>query len=410
MQFKNLYFLALNLNTLIVLSFVFMGSISCLSQNTTENPFIVKHTGLPYRAPSCGNGMPSRISPKLAQEVIEEVFAEEGVLLQKNYAIEKEGVKLIVNGYNEQLKIGYVWMNAENLVQGNAYVTEMDLHYYSNNNNTDSQQRVLQSFHRTYENLERFLQRLRKSNVGQKYVEQFEKIYSSNRPFSKKDSLKIMSIYLNHSLDFNIKRFHYQENIVSLGKSIIQIKKLDKKLEQYARFTDLLSLMHSIRYGSREVGENALQFAIDQIEALNSIEWEALVEDLLVVTIYSYRKDVNSEIFNDIEQSFDLPDVEKQQYWAKIIEISDKKTISLEEIKHLENFAENLRQDFIAPISQYDRRFSYSGYNSREFLKILAKKGVVTDDIYAEKRKEKLEELKTCVQEYIRWAKQQQRF
>ena len=77
--------------------------ISLKKRDTTANPFTEKMTGLPYMPASFGTGLPSRLRREDAIGVINRVFREEGVSLDKMFDVKKDGVVVTADGYNDCL-------------------------------------------------------------------------------------------------------------------------------------------------------------------------------------------------------------------------------------------------------------------------------------------------------------------
>jgi hypothetical protein len=76
---------------------------------TGPNPFTESHSGLPHHASPYGTGQPAYMTEKIAREIIDRVFREEGFSLEGPVAYEREGVALIADGYDRNARVGYVF-------------------------------------------------------------------------------------------------------------------------------------------------------------------------------------------------------------------------------------------------------------------------------------------------------------
>ena len=111
-------------------------------RDTTENPFdLKKHAGLPHHSSPFGTGLPSRLGNEVARALIEDVFSQEGLSLQQNVFYDKNGVKFVLDGYNEATGIGYIWMGWRNLDSRDAIASwrEAEFPELINENDTRSE-------------------------------------------------------------------------------------------------------------------------------------------------------------------------------------------------------------------------------------------------------------------------------
>lgn len=79
------------------------------SQSASANPFRLSLSGLPHQTSPYGTGQPSYIQDEMARTVINKIFSSEGIKLEKGYAYATNGLAFRADGYNKDLKIGYVF-------------------------------------------------------------------------------------------------------------------------------------------------------------------------------------------------------------------------------------------------------------------------------------------------------------
>ncbi|MBI4822590.1 MAG: hypothetical protein HY791_40390 [Deltaproteobacteria bacterium] len=81
----------------------------------SENPFKLRHSGLPFASSPFGTGAPSYIPDELARRAIEKVFAGAGFELESEYRIEIGDVRFVASGFDERKRVGYIWATWANL-------------------------------------------------------------------------------------------------------------------------------------------------------------------------------------------------------------------------------------------------------------------------------------------------------
>ncbi len=101
------------------LTFLFIGiiTVSCSSKKVKQdnNPFTFEKTGLPVQTSFCGVGLPDLISSDLADNIIGQVFRDNGFKLTKNYLYKTDSSSFVLNGYDKNKKTGYVYLEYNNL-------------------------------------------------------------------------------------------------------------------------------------------------------------------------------------------------------------------------------------------------------------------------------------------------------
>jgi len=89
-----------------------------IHKDSLQNSFTMENAGVPYMPASFGTGLPSRLVREQAISVINKVFTEEGVLLKEDVSFDNKKAQFIADGYNEDLKIGFLWMDYNNFGEG----------------------------------------------------------------------------------------------------------------------------------------------------------------------------------------------------------------------------------------------------------------------------------------------------
>ena len=85
--------------------------------NAGGNPLCVALSGLPHQTSGFGTGMPNYVQADLARRVIEKVFRGAGYNLRPNQPYDRDGVALVLDGYDPHKKVGFVvvdWNNLDN--------------------------------------------------------------------------------------------------------------------------------------------------------------------------------------------------------------------------------------------------------------------------------------------------------
>lgn len=80
-----------------------------------KNPLTVAQSGLPYRAPSYGTGLPQYVDDDLARRTLSRLFREAGYQLQSGYQYDRDGISFVADGYDAKKNVGYVFANWGNL-------------------------------------------------------------------------------------------------------------------------------------------------------------------------------------------------------------------------------------------------------------------------------------------------------
>jgi hypothetical protein len=79
------------------------------------NPFPFQVLGLPYHSPAFGTGQPERMKEKEIRSIIEKIAAEHGLHLQPDYLFQSGENVILLNGFDPEHKIGYVFISHERL-------------------------------------------------------------------------------------------------------------------------------------------------------------------------------------------------------------------------------------------------------------------------------------------------------
>ena len=78
------------------------------------NPIQFKDLGFPHTYASFGTGLPSRLDRETAVKIIDSIFTVNGITLTKEVPFAENGIEFNVTGYNEESKVGYVWLDNTN--------------------------------------------------------------------------------------------------------------------------------------------------------------------------------------------------------------------------------------------------------------------------------------------------------
>jgi len=96
-------------------------AISCssekeLSNSQAGNPFTFADLSEPYeyrhREPMCGtvsSPRPLWLSAEETHAIVHKVFKAKGIKLQKDYFYQKDSVRVVLDGFDPKLNIGYIW-------------------------------------------------------------------------------------------------------------------------------------------------------------------------------------------------------------------------------------------------------------------------------------------------------------
>lgn len=74
----------------------------------TEHALDLAFTGLPHRTSPYGTGVPNYIDEELAREVVAEIFRDHGYQLKPKVPMDEDGMKFVLDGYDQDKKIGFV--------------------------------------------------------------------------------------------------------------------------------------------------------------------------------------------------------------------------------------------------------------------------------------------------------------
>jgi hypothetical protein len=81
------------------------------------NPLCVALSGLPHHSSGFGTGLPNYVEADLARRVIERAFRGAGYNLRKHHQYDRDGVAMVLDGYDPDKKVGFVvvdWQNLDN--------------------------------------------------------------------------------------------------------------------------------------------------------------------------------------------------------------------------------------------------------------------------------------------------------
>lgn len=402
------------------------------AKDTLGNPFPFESMGVPYIPASFGTGLPSRIKSEDAREVINKVFKEEGLKLEQQYMYNKDGVKVLLDGYNPELQIGYVWVDYRNM--GPGMVASYNRRYPSN----DSYARYTTSPLNDIENydmdaldrtINRFLERIEDFDEEKKTI---TKALEEARQISRKKKQRkaFEALYLDTKL---LQAKAYKNSIV---KTFIDQGLKDQSVENKEKVlieTMLYQAVENYTQNYSRTSEGNQELIVLKVvrnhgysilklndEKKRKTQFNILLH-FLQIQKPSFHYSSKSPL---IEEYNRINKIENKEEFLRAAEIFidqvDGPKLSLDEAKKLESLGESQR-DFIAPISQRDQRFAYRirglSEDQMEKLEELRENGskeayrVARRKAYQDarliSRNEVLKNLEEQVRQYIEWAKHQ---
>lgn len=377
-------------------------------QDSLVNPFTFENLRVPYRPASFGTGMASRLKGDEARAVINKVFQEEGIDLEKNYFYKKDSISVVLNGFNADLNIGYVWIDRDKMGDG-MVISSRPIYYEAILKNCFLNYDVdkLRSLER---NIERTIKR-KEGDYADRFGERFE--IAKNIETDEQKLLAFKEIYLdcliyNHNKhtpqisEFkNIADNSFQEKEKAYLESLLK-SKIKNSLNQHPQKTILTKIFNSI------IDIEDEKIRKEQYDNFTTFMRESFQEKYRTITskILSMK---NKRRMAEKIQVFGFKHLDKK--------------LTLEEAKYLGNIHKE-EKDFIASIGTRDGRFFYGRgipkFTPEEEEKLEKIKESGNKEEYkqayfetievAEKRDPKDEALKaleTQVRQYIQWAKQQ---
>ncbi len=82
---------------------------------TVQNPFNEESANLPYYTEECTTEFPYFLDRELVQKEIVAALKRKGILLKSNYLFQKDSVSVLLDGYDLNNRIGYIWIEEDNL-------------------------------------------------------------------------------------------------------------------------------------------------------------------------------------------------------------------------------------------------------------------------------------------------------
>ncbi len=395
---------------------VYSEFISLVKRDTTTgNPFTKEMTGLPYMPASFGTGLPSRVSRENAIEIINRVFREEGIALESMVDVEKDGVVMTVDGYNEEMNLGYVFIDNNRLGEETVVDNGFSRKKRKFNDNYKNETR--------YPNIENYKDKegsgykhLVKKDTPQNkaFINFIDEIYPTLGPLQKENRFKranliyriynvlerIASFYPTYTSDLrqsmeDSDRFSLGklEMILSTGHALRQVGSVFPKLTESILVTELIS-------------------AIDQSDE----KWDRQLNNLYVLihlnrqindpyelshSKNTWNKTQNDKLLQLIEMAFTKSRAAQQEVFKEIEHTIDLTKIDLSEVKNITMAAEE-REYFLAPISDRDPRLTnYYVYNptNRDIKRTEKQLEKESDPKRKERLKKKLEAMEFIIKE-----------
>jgi len=385
-------------------------------QDSPVNPFTFEYLGVPFMPASFGTGLPSRLRSEEARTTINKVFEEEGIQLTKDYFYKKDSIAVALDGFNPDLNIGYVWVNWDNMGEG------MIEDYFGTTQHSDIIH--IPAFYYTLKYIYRLENLVQERIEYEKHVEKFHKPFEEiKKTAASEEKLSALKeMYLDMVINIKIKGNNRGSK--SYCQNVSPESSFEEKKRAY--YNDLL---------------------IDRVKSASThIENRTVI---IQIADSILRIEDREETKRQYKNLMEFLDINKKEYYnkiengptKKILAIKDEKTLTKEiqafGFHHLDKkltlkeaqFLENTRgtgDDFIAPISVRDYRFSYQesyGFpeltpeQEKKLMELREKQGeheymkafteVINSDEIKDPKDEALKALETQVRQYIQWAKQQ---
>ncbi len=360
---------------------VYSEFISLVKRDTTTgNPFTKEMTGLPYMPASFGTGLPSRVRREDAIGVINRVFREEGIVLESMVDVEKDGVVVTADGYNEEMQLGYVFIDYGRLGEGTVLGNGFSRKERKFNDNSKKETR--------YPNIKNY-----KDKEGSNYKHLVKKDTPQNKAFidfidetyptlasSEKETRfkkayliyriynvleKIASLYpayttyLRQSIEepdrFNLGKL---EKILSTVYALQQVEAVFPKLTKSVLVTELISSIdQSDERWNKQI--NNLYLLIYLNKQINNPYKLRRLKNVV-------RNAQNDRLEQLIETVFTKSGIAQQEVFREIEHMLDFMKIDISEVKNIVAAADE-KEYFLAPISQRDPRLIYySSYRPTE--------------------------------------------
>jgi hypothetical protein len=402
--------------TKVVYGLVLTGLFTSITLNNSnlespKNPFPLALTGLPHTPSSFGTGLPSRLNSKEAKNIIFKVFQEEGLQLKKNYLFKKGENTYELDGYDEKTKIGFAWLNNNNLNVDNYNYYDRPSNGYINS----------------------FPYYLRNKNEDEE-VKEYSKRVKNLKTISDKNALK----KAKDALKYEITAWIITKNVLEEISKTLKTKakesfKLNGQAQQKA-FEYIHFRLPLEQYISRYPTNNNKTFVgfikknINQFDTQTLKKYINVIKELSKYHSSNISEDGQKDLMKIMDNFSANPDLSVLMDQLSHI---DEERFSQKELKGLK---EQAKQDkiFIAPISTYDSRFQYHGYKSEYMISQKERKQIeeAVQDIGDIKKRAKakgdlinkalesmpdpkentLRDLENQVRGYIQWAKSQGRF
>jgi len=340
------------------------GAPSAYTSGDSHNPFPVAATNLPYTPTSFGTGLPSRLKSEDAIDLINRAFQKEGLEMKYDTMVEVNGIRVPANAYNEQYRLGYVWIDYGN--HGTGMTTT-----HPWNKPVKASQRETEKYYRKVADQywDIYLE------DSEKYIKRYiSGDYSAGRDFQRalKDTLPTIEgqkaqkkyfeeQYIEYSL--RSQQQHFAEASTPYEEMARQIgERITNPLSAYAltyRFQISLNWFHQ----EGRVGQpfmEALNRELTQIKnTANKRIWrkrmEALMSLLNEVDHHYFVREGNP-VLEALREVLLIEDWRKRsQQMDKVQKLMDERLVDFSEMEKMEQMAAE-GEAFIAPISTRDDR------------------------------------------------------
>ncbi len=315
-------------------------------------------SGLPYQTQPLYSNSSQYITSLEARSVIEEVFNDEGIQLSANIPYRKNNTSFVLDGYSQKYNIGYIWMDKFNLEE-DAYIL-----WHKKQGKTQ-----------------------------------------------KRDYLK--------GLKFMATSDYANDEVRAQAKQILDISDQGQQEKMYLHFIQKQRLKDIIDADKHPLLTQEATAALDISDEDSTEQQSAFKKVFQIAEIVDFSNDfaTSTHLQTASKALLDMQDQQQQQVaFDSLLQRNRDEKMSLNEALTIEKGMLE-QQEFIALISQFDERFSYSDkYHTAsqkkrkqlDKMKNPAEQLQLAWQISTNKREHLLDNLAKEVHLYIRWAKQQQ--
>ncbi len=400
--------------------------------DSLANPFPLERAGVPYTPASFGTGLPARLSREEAVETIYKVFEEQGILLEKNVPVEQDSVRITAEGYNEDQKLGFVWIDHYNYGPGMTVPYRND--QTADLNIDELEDRFISQLMVNYlQPNNYYLKTLRKKPTP--HGTRFLKFIDEELPQLSADQQK--TAFKHQFLVHYLKDLLFRN-----GDYLAPLRETVKQTLKNNDVSKMLRMKQVVQHYNRFNGNAYNEFSPTILKELlkgfdgNDSNWFQQVKfvDQLYYKIHKASRYKQQDYLEALKTALETDEPQRITLFAEADQILDHVQIGLAEAHRLEEAAEHCHY-YIAPISQRDYRFAYR-HPYREYeptpkaeklmkkikkaksdekrkelrkqLEAMGKSAYVLKKPEVDPKTKSLKRLEEEVRAYIRWARSQQ--